>query len=153
MNAQLDIQCEVQLSSLPTQQQLALWINTVTMDIAGSTEISILITDETNSQQLNQQYRKIDKPTNVLSFPQEEPPFNTLPSLLGDLVFCAPIIAREANEQHKTTEAHWAHLCIHGTLHLLGYDHINDNDALIMQKIEIAKMQQLGYLNPYQEVS
>ena len=106
------------------------------------------IVDEAESQQLNFDYREKDKPTNVLSFPFQCPPGIELP-LLGDLVICAQVVAREAAEQQKTVTAHWAHMVVHGCLHLLGFDHINDEDAAEMEAEEIQILQELGFANPY----
>ena len=101
------------------------------------------------SQQLNKQYRHKDKPTNVLSFPFEVPEGIEL-NLLGDLVVCAPVIQQEATEQGKVLFDHWAHMIIHGCLHLLGYDHINDTDADEMEALEIKILAQLSINNPYE---
>ncbi|OZB41718.1 MAG: rRNA maturation RNase YbeY, partial [Alishewanella sp. 34-51-39] len=100
------------------------------------------------SQQLNLQYRGKDKATNVLSFPFQCPPGIELP-LLGDLVICAGVVRAEAAEQNKPLAAHWAHMVVHGCLHLLGFDHINDADAEQMEAEEIQILQQLGISNPY----
>lgn len=111
-------------------------------------ELSVRIVDEDESQALNLQYRGKDKPTNVLSFPCELPDGVELP-LLGDLVICAQVVAKEALEQGKVLHAHWAHMVVHGTLHLLGYDHIEDGEAEEMEAIEIQVLLELGYPNPY----
>src|SRR5690606_20131870 len=92
-------------------------------------ELTIRIVDEEESRILNRDYRGKDKPTNVLSFPFEAPPGLDAWPLLGDLVICAPVVAREAVEQGKPLMAHWAHMVVHGVLHLLGYDHEEDEDA------------------------
>ncbi|MEC9084933.1 MAG: rRNA maturation RNase YbeY [Pseudomonadota bacterium] len=112
-------------------------------------EVTIRIVGSEESQALNHQYRGKDYPTNVLSFPFEAPPGITVP-LAGDLVICAPVVENEAREQHKTLEAHWAHMVIHGMLHLQGYDHIDDKDAEVMEALEIRLLAQLGYGNPYE---
>ncbi len=111
-------------------------------------ELTLRIVDEAESRQLNATYRGKDAPTNVLSFPADLPPELELP-LLGDLVVCRQVVEREAREQNKAVYDHWAHMLIHGTLHLLGYDHINDADAEEMESLEIALMAQLGISNPY----
>ena len=98
---------------------------------------------------LNHQYRGRDYPTNVLSFPFEAPAGITVP-LAGDLVICAPVVEKEAREQDKTLEAHWAHMVVHGMLHLQGFDHIEDDDAEVMEALEIRLLMQLGYGNPYE---
>ncbi|MEC9410100.1 MAG: rRNA maturation RNase YbeY, partial [Pseudomonadota bacterium] len=133
MNLLLDVQLAESiehLNTLPTEEQLTLWASTA---LKGRTdfeepELTIRLTDEEESQALNSEYRGKDKPTNVLSFPFEMPPGIPL-ELLGDLVICVGVVEQEAKEQEKTTEAHWAHMVIHGCLHLLGYDHIKDDEA------------------------
>ena len=106
------------------------------------------LVDEEESQTLNREYRGKDKPTNVLSFPSDLPAV-VENDLLGDLVICVPVVAREANEQGKSLEAHWAHLVIHGLLHLMGYDHQTDEEALQMESRERELLQQLNYPDPY----
>lgn len=115
-------------------------------------EVSVRIVDEAESQELNARYRGKDKPTNVLSFPADLPPELKLP-LLGDLVICAPVVAREAEEQGKSVEAHWAHMLVHGCLHLLGYDHIEDAEAEAMEALETRIITQLNYPPPYADIS
>jgi probable rRNA maturation factor len=111
-------------------------------------EVSIRVVDEDESADLNQTYRHKAGPTNVLSFPCEVPP--GVPNiLLGDLVICAPVVEREAKEQGKTMEAHWAHMVVHGLLHLRGYDHIDEDEAARMEALEIDILSRLGYPNPY----
>ena len=100
------------------------------------------------SRQLNGQYRGIDKPTNVLSFPADLPGDIGIP-LLGDLVICAPLVESEALEQGKAVLDHWAHLTVHGILHLLGYDHQDDSGAREMESLEIRLLQELGVPDPY----
>lgn len=135
---------------LPSRYYLMRWISTALQGHKKSAEVTLRIVDEKESAKLNERYRHKKGPTNVLSFPFETPPgIKPLP-LLGDLVLCAPIIAQEARMQHKTQLAHWAHIIIHGTLHLIGYDHINDKDAVIMEQLEIKLLNQLGYANPYE---
>ncbi|WP_228133133.1 rRNA maturation RNase YbeY [Alkanindiges illinoisensis] len=117
-------------------------------------DISIRLVDNSESQSLNLHYRHKDKPTNVLSFPSELPE-EILPMLdqvpLGDLVICIPVVLKEAAEQHKTPEAHFAHMVVHGTLHLMGYDHeLGAQEAVEMEALEIQVLQQLGFGNPYE---
>ncbi|SRR5690554_13831 len=112
-------------------------------------EVTIRIVGTEESQALNHQYRGKDKPTNVLSFPFEAPAGITVP-LAGDLVICAPVVETEAQEQHKDPVAHWAHMVVHGMLHLQGYDHIEDDDAEVMEALEIRLLAQLGFINPYE---
>lgn len=139
--------------NLPTLEQFTLWVQTALAFEAQTedfpeTEMTIRIVDEEESQTLNREYRNKDYPTNVLSFPFEVPEGIELP-LLGDLVICRQVMAREAKEQQITEESHWAHLAIHGTLHLLGYDHITDEEAEEMEGLETEIMQKLGFEDPY----
>jgi probable rRNA maturation factor len=113
-----------------------------------ATEVSVRIVDTEEGQALNLQYRGRDYATNVLSFPVELPPGVDLP-LIGDLVICAPVVAREAAEQGKKPADHWAHLTIHGTLHLLGYDHIDEAEAETMEALETKVLAELGIADPY----
>ena len=113
-----------------------------------ATELSIRIVDIDEGQALNRDYRGKDYATNVLSFPAELPPGVKLP-LIGDLAICAPVVQREAAEQGKLPRHHWAHLTIHGVLHLLGYDHIQDNDAERMEALETRILAGLGIADPY----
>ena len=133
--------------SLPNEADLRTWA-AIALEDQSPDDVLIRITNTAESQALNQQYRNINRPTNVLSFPFEPPP--GLPNNhLGDLVICAPIVATEAATQHKPPQAHWAHLVIHGILHLRGYDHQNDAEAHVMEAIETRLLQQLGFANPY----
>ncbi len=111
-------------------------------------EISIRIVDEVEISNLNAAYRNKKEPTNVLSFPaalSDEIPL----LLLGDIVISAPTVKREAKEQGKLEQAHWAHMIIHGTLHLLGFDHSNDEEALVMEAIETSILEKLNFPAPY----
>ena len=112
-------------------------------------ELSIRIVDEAESAELNQTYRHKSGPTNVLSFPCEVPA-GVPNDLLGDLVICAPVVEREALEQCKNSEAHWAHMVIHGVLHLRGYDHLQEDEAEHMEALEVEILDGLGYPNPYE---
>lgn len=111
-------------------------------------ELTVRLVSSSESQALNSEYRGKEKPTNVLSFPFELPPGIPL-QLLGDLVICIDVVNREAEEQQKTHQAHWAHMVIHGCLHLLGYDHIKDDEAEIMEALERHLLAELGYPDPY----
>lgn len=144
------------LNNLPTRQQFTQWINTV-LQITPSLfnnpkkiEITIRLVDEQESAQLNEQYRHKSGPTNILSFPTENLS-NAISHYLGDLLICVPLVFKEATEQNKMLVAHWAHLTIHGVLHLLGYDHENENDAIVMEELEINILKELEYKNPYVE--
>lgn len=115
----------------------------------GDCVASLQIVTAGEMQQLNREYRQRDKPTNVLSFPMALPQEVGL-NLLGDLALCAQVIADEARQQGKSVDAHWAHMIVHGLLHLQGYDHIDEKDARQMEAMEIRILQQLGFDNPYQ---
>lgn len=134
---------------VPGEGQLEQWVTAALAGRREEAQLTIRITDEEEIQTLNRTYRHKDKPTNVLSFPFEAPPGVELP-LLGDIVICAAVVAREAEEQGKSLEAHWAHMVVHGTLHLLGYDHVIDAEAEVMEALEIRLLAGLGYANPYE---
>ncbi|MGP6488199.1 MULTISPECIES: rRNA maturation RNase YbeY [Duffyella] len=145
----LDLQqaCESDVG-LPPESDFQRWLEAVLPQFQEESEVTIRLVDEAESQQLNHTYRGKEKPTNVLSFPFEAPPGIELP-LLGDLIICRQVVEREAVEQEKSLEAHWAHMVIHGSLHLLGYDHIEDDEAEEMEGIETEIMLALGYPDPY----
>lgn len=134
-------------ASVPSEDQFQCWALAAAPE--GEAELSIRLVDEAESAELNQTYRHKIGPTNVLSFPCEVPP-GVPCTLLGDLVICVPVVEREALEQHKQPEAHWAHMVVHGVLHLRGYDHIEDADAVEMESLEIQILSRLGYPNPYE---
>lgn len=144
----VDIQRVIERDDLPSDEQLTRWA-CAGWQQGHESEVTLRLVDEAESRELNHQYRGKDRPTNVLSFPFEAPAGITVP-LAGDLVICAPVVAREATEQNKTSEAHWAHMVIHGLLHLQGYDHIEDDDAEVMEALEIRLLAELGYGNPYE---
>lgn len=146
----LDVQREV--DALPTDDEFLKWLSeTLNFEKHSDTELTIRLVDEEESAELNQQYRHKKGPTNILSFPFDAPDEVEL-NLLGDLVICVDIVKKEAIEQKKEELAHWAHMIIHGTLHLLGYDHLTDEQASIMETKEIKILSQLGYSDPYREV-
>jgi probable rRNA maturation factor len=133
----------------PPQQLIEKWVAKAIGDRLDAAELSIRISSSAEIAELNKTYRGKNKPTNVLSFPADLPEELAIP-LLGDLVICAPVVEDEARQQNKTLEAHWAHMIIHGTLHLLGYDHINDDEAEQMESLETEILASLGYPDPYQ---
>ena len=148
---ELDLQIATDKSILPTQENFELWVRTTLKNTMTEAELTIRIVDVTESQQLNHTYRGKDKPTNVLSFPFEAPPEIDIP-LLGDLIICASVVEHEAIEQNKSLQAHWAHMVVHGCLHLLGYNHINDTEAEEMESKETQLIESLGFNNPYKEL-
>ena len=143
----LQIACE-QESGLPTAEQIEQWATAAVQPQSNEVEMTVRIVDEAESHALNLNYRGKDRPTNVLSFPFECPDEVELP-LLGDLVICRQVVEREAQEQDKPVMAHWAHMVVHGSLHLLGYDHIEDDEAEEMESLETQIMTELGFADPY----
>jgi probable rRNA maturation factor len=125
---------------IPDRKLLRKWAKAVYGDAAT---ITMRFVDDEESQHLNDTYRGKNKPTNVLSFPYEDDP------LMGDIVFCPSVIVREAQAQGKTVTAHMAHLVVHGVLHLMGYDHLNDRDAKEMESLETEILADLGFADPY----
>jgi len=147
----VELQDEAQHPGSPSLEQLQQWadvaINTIPRGIrADVTEFVARIIDRDESARLNKTFRKKDGATNILSFHYEEADQQSL----GDLAICAAVIEDEATNQGKALEAHWAHIFIHGILHLAGYDHINEQDAQEMESLECEILQTLGYADPYQ---
>ena len=143
----LQIACE-QETGLPTAEQIEQWATAAVQPQSDEVEMTVRIVDEAESHELNLNYRGKDRPTNVLSFPFECPDEVELP-LLGDLVICRQVVEREAQEQDKPLMAHWAHMVVHGSLHLLGYDHIEDDEAEEMESLETQIMTGQGFADPY----
>lgn len=152
MKPTVDIQVATTATQVPSEEEFERWVDAalsaVFPDAPAPRELSIRIVDKEESQALNAQYRHKDKPTNVLSFPSDLPSELNIP-LLGDLVICAPVVEEEAREQNKPLDAHWAHMVIHGTLHLVGYDHIEDGEAAVMERLETDILAGLNYADPY----
>ncbi len=146
----LEIQNESQSSLIPEKKLFKYWLDAVLKNDNQDSEIVIRIVDEDEMIQFNQRYRDKKGATNILSFPFEVPD-GVESQLLGDLLVCAPVVEREAWQQNKKLEQHWAHLIIHGILHLLGYNHIDDVDAEEMEALEINILSTIGINNPYQE--
>ena len=144
----VDIQMASSSEEAPDPQSIERWIGAAIGNQRESTELSVRIVDAEEGQALNEQFRGSTGATNVLSFPFENESPEPLP-LIGDIVICAPVVAKEAREQNKALNAHWAHMMIHGVLHLLGYDHQNENDANLMESLETEIMQGLGFPPPY----
>ena len=148
MNLSIDIQKACASEDSPDEDSIKRWVSAAIRDERDECELSIRIVDELESADFNQRYRGKSGATNVLSFPFDAVSPEPLP-ILGDLVICAPVLVREAAEQQKTTTAHWAHIVIHGVLHLLGYDHIEDQDAEQMESLETEIMLVLDFPPPY----
>jgi probable rRNA maturation factor len=144
----LDLQDVSSGFDIPAQSLLKLWVRAALQGQRRQAEISLRIVDEAEMTELNGQYRGKTYPTNVLSFPADLPPEVKLP-YLGDIVICAAVVEREALAQGKQPRDHWAHLLVHGTLHLLGFDHIESADAEAMESREIEILQELAIANPY----
>ncbi len=151
MNHYLDLQIATESEEgLPSEALLTEWFNAAIGEQRNEAEATIRIVDEEEGQALNAEYRGKDYPTNVLSFPFEAPPGIEIP-LLGDMIICRQVVEREAKAQEKPLMSHWAHMVVHGSLHLLGYDHIDDAEAEEMESLETAIMQALGFNDPYIE--
>lgn len=151
MSAELDIEVDIQRASeapeQPDDESFRRWAGLALRSKPGH-ELTIRLVDEEESRTLNHEYRGKDYATNVLSFPADLPPELEIP-LLGDLVICVPVVQREALEQGKTAYAHWAHMVIHGCLHLIGHDHIDDDEAEEMEEFERQLLAELDIADPY----
>ncbi len=148
----IDFQIVSQSKQLPSEALFKSWMDAVLADKSQDSEIVIRIVDEDEMIQFNQQYRSKKSVTNILSFPFD-PPEEADSYLLGDLLVCAPVVELEALQQNKALEHHWAHMIIHGLLHLIGYDHIDDADAEEMEALEIKILKTIKINNPYEEQS
>lgn len=155
MIVQVDVQLAADGEAVATVDDIAIWVNRA-IDAAGregDLEVSVRVVGATEMQQLNNQFRDQDKLTNVLSFPAGAlaglPDDAARP--LGDIVICAAVVADEADQQGKSQQDHWAHMIVHGALHLLGFDHENDGDAVAMESLEIRILSSHGVANPYAE--
>ncbi|MFI4957219.1 MAG: rRNA maturation RNase YbeY [Gammaproteobacteria bacterium] len=156
MSIEIDIQIASEFKPLPSEEQLTRWATAVLEQQQHPGSLTLRIVDEAEITELNHHYRGKQKPTNVLSFPMEAPSEEELAllgesdALLGDIIICAPIVAAEATAQGKTVEAHFAHMVVHGTLHLLGYDHVTPALADIMEPLEIEILSSMQFANPYE---
>lgn len=148
MTLEVDVQIASEDDDLPDPERLRIWANAAVAEFHDDSELTIRIVDEEEGAHLNSTYRNNAGATNVLTFPFESPPGVSLP-LLGDVVICAPVVKREAMEQSKQLQSHWAHMVVHGVLHLLGYDHIDSGDAQEMETMETRVLNSLGFDNPY----
>ncbi len=154
MRLDLDVQVAVATPGLPGEDALREWVGTALQGAGAkqaAPELSIRIVDEAEMTALNQRYRGKSGPTNVLSFPFEAAA-EVDTGLLGDIVICAPVVAEEARAQDKPLHAHWAHMVIHGVLHLLGYDHHHEQEAEEMERLETTLLEKLGIPDPYEPV-
>ena len=158
MSVELDIDVADGLASahyVPDEDKLRAWAQSACLS-DETLEASLKVVDSDESRQLNRDYRDADKPTNVLSFPAELDDLPGLPaesrSFLGDIVLCAPVIAREAVAQGKAAHAHWLHLILHGFLHLNGYDHESEDEAAEMEGLETGVLASLGLPDPYKDL-
>ena len=147
MRAKIELQNDESLTNLPVQQDFETWVNAALVQKFDNLEQTIRLVGEAESRALNSQYRAKNAPTNVLSFTVENDHLDY--EYLGDLVICAPIVEQEAQQQGKPLPAHWAHMVIHGMLHLQGYDHQNAAEADEMEALEAKILSTLGYTNPY----
>ena len=139
----IDIQIASRLNGIPDERAFKKWLHSA---LPKSAELTLRVVNAAEARKLNSAFRGKDYATNVLTFVYHE---NKSPALMGDIVLCAPIVAREAREQGKTLEAHYAHLAVHGALHLAGMDHERDSEAQAMETKEIVILEGLGYANPY----
>ena len=148
MSIKIEIQYATEINDLPEEGLIKKWVNSSLNGYIENAELTIRIVDKAEGAQLNEKWRNAQGPTNVLSFPYSD--LNeTTKSIQGDIVICAPVILREAAEQKKSVDAHWAHIIVHGILHLLGYDHDNENDANEMESLETSILGKLKISDPY----
>ena len=147
MNLQIDIQTACP-EPVPEEEDIRRWISAALEQHRAEAEVSVRLVDEAEMTGLNKRYRGKQSSTNVLSFPADLPAEMEHP-LLGDIVICAAVVGREAREQDKSEQQHWAHMLVHGSLHLLGYDHIEAEQAEEMESLEASILQSLGYPCPY----
>ena len=149
MKLRLSVQYGVARAGLPADSSLRRWAHAALKGLRRRrVALGLRIVGDAESASLNGRFRRKSYPTNVLSFRFEAPP-GTRSDILGDLVICAPVVQREARVQRKPVNAHWAHMLVHGILHLRGYDHRKRQDAAVMEKKEIRLLKELGYTNPY----
>jgi probable rRNA maturation factor len=149
MNLRVNLQRATAAAGVPSRATLAAWARAALAGVRRhQVAVTIRVVGKNESKSLNSRFRGKQKPTNVLSFPFEPPP-GTRSDLLGDVVICADVVRREAGEQGKTARAHWAHMVVHGIMHLRGYDHETSEDAAVMEAREVRVLRALGFPNPY----
>ena len=144
----VDVQYAVTVDGMPEAKEIRQWVLQTLPEQKKASELTVRVVDEAEITALNRQYRGKEGATNVLSFPYEAIP-GVASDLLGDVVICAPVVASESVAQNKPLDAHWAHIVIHGVLHLLGYGHHQDDEAHKMETREAELLDSLGYANPY----
>jgi probable rRNA maturation factor len=147
-DTRIDVQCAISTEGIPAAEKLRYWVDSALQGQRDGAELALRIVDAAEITALNRRYRGKDGPTNVLSF-RFDPMPGVVTEQLGDIVICAPVVVAEAVAQGKTLEAHWAHIVIHGVLHLLGYDHHGEKEAQAMEALEIRLLAALGYPDPY----
>jgi probable rRNA maturation factor len=148
VSIELELQIASEAQTLPHPSQFREWVGHTLSDRIDTAELTIRIVDIEEMTDLNENYRHKQGPTNVLSFPADIDPEFEMP-LLGDIIICAPVVQREAGDANIDLLAHWAHMVVHGTLHLLGYDHIVPQEAKIMEDLEEEILTEMGYPAPY----
>lgn len=148
MSLEVEVQVASTVVSVPGTEPLVAWARAAWRRSTGSAGVVVRVVDEEESRRLNRDFRGQDKPTNVLSFPFDAPP-GVAVDHVGDLVVCAAIVEREADEQRRSVAAHWAHMVVHGMLHLQGFDHQTDSQANRMESVETEILSGLGFPAPY----
>jgi len=155
MQIDLEVQRAIALAGIPEDSQFLIWVEAALAGTAKDASLTIRIVDEREAWQFNRNYRQKDYASNVLSFPAELPeglPAEIREAQIGDLLICAPVVASEAKEQNRPEVDHWAHLTIHGILHLLGHDHEKADEAEAMESLEKEILAKLGIPDPYQDI-
>ena len=156
MPTELEVQRVTSSTGIPDNERFQIWVEAALAGKPDQFTLNIRVVDETEARRFNHDYRNKDYATNILSFAAELPeglPAEIRQSQLGDLLICAPVVEREASEQHRSENDHWAHLTIHGVLHLLGYDHEQADEAQVMESLETEILAKLGISDPYQDLS
>jgi probable rRNA maturation factor len=151
----VDLQLDTVVPRLPNRQQVQLWAQAALVELSDNVELVVRVAGAEECRQANSKFRGIDRATNVLSFPSELPAplaCQLDPRPLGDLLLCAPVVLAEARSQGKSAAAHFAHMVVHGVLHLIGHDHQDNAEARRMEGLEVEILKALGYPNPYQSV-